>query len=221
MQETLSAEEHRSPGRDTGFMQSANRASMWEETVWICRARRRKADLAVGDVAGKGLPARALHGWRPLRVASAHRRPVFVAGHHGRKLDHYVRTSFQPDHFLTLFLGQFDCLNGTLTYCNAGHIAARPVLEGRSGLGARDARSGVEHRSLEGVRLVSPSHGAGGPAVGLYGRVDRRRERPGRAWGTDRLIVQRAPRIRAKIWRHRTRPAGVAESFRRPWAAAR
>ena len=36
----------------------------------------------------------------------------------------YVRASFQPDHFLTLFLGELDRVSGVLAYCNAGHPPA-------------------------------------------------------------------------------------------------
>jgi sigma-B regulation protein RsbU (phosphoserine phosphatase) len=47
------------------------------------------------------------------------------------KLERYVRTSFKPEHFLTLFLGQVDLTSGMLTYCNAGHMP--PLVCSRDG----------------------------------------------------------------------------------------
>jgi sigma-B regulation protein RsbU (phosphoserine phosphatase) len=91
---------------------------------------RDKLALAIGDVAGKGLPA-ALYMVGVLATLRAHLANSLGLQDIMVELERYVRASFKPDHFLTLFLGQFDCGNGRLTYCNAGHLP--PILIARDG----------------------------------------------------------------------------------------
>lgn len=89
-----------------------------------------KLTFAIGDVAGKGLPA-ALYMIGVMSTLRAHLADGFGARDVMVKLEQYVRRRFRPDHFLTLFLGELDRATGTLSYCNAGHML--PMVFSRGG----------------------------------------------------------------------------------------
>jgi sigma-B regulation protein RsbU (phosphoserine phosphatase) len=90
-----------------------------------------KLVFALGDVAGKGLPA-ALYMVGVLSTLRAHLEDGFEIQDVMAKLEQYVRSTFKPEHFLTMFLGQVDQTAGLLKYCNAGHLP--PLVFSEDGL---------------------------------------------------------------------------------------
>jgi sigma-B regulation protein RsbU (phosphoserine phosphatase) len=75
----------------------------------------------IGDVSGKGLSS-ALYTVGIVATLKAHLRDQLPLHVLMQRLDYYVRDTFRPDHFLTLFLAKLDAESGVLNYCNAGHL---------------------------------------------------------------------------------------------------
>ena len=86
--------------------------------------------FVIGDVSGKGLPS-ALYMVGVLSTLRAHFDDDLPLDRLMGKLERYVYAKFQPDHFLTLFLGRLDAESGVLTFCNAGHMP--PLVVRRDG----------------------------------------------------------------------------------------
>ena len=81
-----------------------------------------KVLVAVGDVAGKGLPAAlAMSACTVLIPALAHfcATPCSLV----QRIHHSLKTKLTRDQYVTLFLGELDLASGDLRYVNAGHIA--------------------------------------------------------------------------------------------------
>jgi sigma-B regulation protein RsbU (phosphoserine phosphatase) len=76
--------------------------------------------LAVGDVAGKGVPASLLMATVQSSLTTLVEQkfsPVEIM----QRLNRLVQENTEPQHFVTFFLGFFDANNRRLTYVNAGH----------------------------------------------------------------------------------------------------
>jgi serine phosphatase RsbU (regulator of sigma subunit) len=87
--------------------------------------------LAVGDVAGKGMPAALL-----MASLQAHAQALTENGGEVRnvvaKLNKAILSRSPGNRFITFFLAVFDPGTSTLTYCNAGHNP--PFLVSRGGV---------------------------------------------------------------------------------------
>ncbi len=107
-----------------------------------------KVLVALGDVAGKGMPAALLMVNLQARLQLLAERPVapaFLA-----TLLNRAMTRICPDNrFITLFLGELDPATGELAYCNGGHNS--PLL----------VRAGGEVEYLE----------SGGPVLGILSEL--------------------------------------------------
>ena len=103
---------------------------------------RDKLALAVGDVAGKGMPAALL-----MASVQAHAQAIAEVGGAPAdvvaKLNRAIASRCPDNRFVTFFLGVFDPRESTLSYSNAGH---NPPLLLRAG-------GGVERMQEGGVAL--------------------------------------------------------------------
>jgi len=108
--------------------------------------------VAVGDVAGKGVPAAILMASvrAALRAQAEH---VYALPHVMRRVNQGLTKDTEPTEFATLFYGVLDSAARRFTYSSAGH---EPALLVRGG----------EVRSLE----------AGGPLLGVSDGVDYEQE---------------------------------------------
>jgi serine phosphatase RsbU (regulator of sigma subunit) len=81
--------------------------------------------VAVGDVAGKGMPAALL-----MALLQGSLRTLLTAGLRGTelisKLNDYLCDNIPPNRLVTFFYGELDTAHGALRYVNAGHNA--PLL---------------------------------------------------------------------------------------------
>jgi sigma-B regulation protein RsbU (phosphoserine phosphatase) len=125
--------------------------------------------IAVGDVAGKGVPAAILMaGVRAaLRAQAEH---VYALDHILDRVNHSLTAETEPSEFVTLFYGVLDSTAHRLTYSNAGHeppilVRGGQVTRLRTGgpllgvsLQAKYAYDGVELQP--GDALVIYSDGA-------------------------------------------------------------
>ena len=86
--------------------------------------------IAVGDVAGKGVPAAILMaGVRAaLRAQAEH---VYALDHILDRVNHSLTAETEPSEFVTLFYGVLDSTAHRLTYCNAGHEPPILVRDGQ------------------------------------------------------------------------------------------
>jgi phosphoserine phosphatase RsbU/P len=83
--------------------------------------------MAIGDVAGKGMPAALLMA----TIQSAMRSHLARAGRKSPAeivslLNRQIYASSAPEKYATFFFGLYDDSTGTLTYTNAGHL--QPIL---------------------------------------------------------------------------------------------
>jgi phosphoserine phosphatase RsbU/P len=76
--------------------------------------------LAVGDVAGKGVPASLAMAATIVLVRSLNEMDAEIAVM-GPHLDQQLLESLAPEQFVTLFLGDLDPATGEFIYINAGH----------------------------------------------------------------------------------------------------
>jgi len=108
--------------------------------------------VAVGDVAGKGVPAAILMASvrAALRAQAEH---IYALTHIMRRVNEGLTADTEPAEFATLFYGVLDSAGRRLTYSNAGH------------------EPGVLVRGGEVRRLQ-----AGGPLLGVIGDVDYEQE---------------------------------------------
>jgi sigma-B regulation protein RsbU (phosphoserine phosphatase) len=86
----------------------------------VLPARGGQVALAVGDVAGKGVPASLLMATVQSSLTTLVEQkfsPVEIM----QRLNRLVQENTEPQHFVTFFLGFFDANNRRLTYVNAGH----------------------------------------------------------------------------------------------------
>lgn len=86
----------------------------------VLPARGGQVALAVGDVAGKGVPASLLMATVQSSLTTLVEQkfsPVEIM----QRLNRLVQENTEPQHFVTFFLGFFDTNNRCLTYVNAGH----------------------------------------------------------------------------------------------------
>ena len=86
----------------------------------VLPARGGQLALAVGDVAGKGVPASLLMATVQSSLTTLVEQkssPVEIM----QRLNRLVQENTEPEHFVTFFLGLFDANNRRLTYVNAGH----------------------------------------------------------------------------------------------------
>lgn len=78
--------------------------------------------LAVGDVAGKGIPAALL-----MALLQGSLRTLITAGLRGpdlvRALNRHLHANIPSNRLITLFYGEYDPYSGELGYVNAGHNA--------------------------------------------------------------------------------------------------
>jgi sigma-B regulation protein RsbU (phosphoserine phosphatase) len=86
--------------------------------------------IAVGDVAGKGVPAAILMaGVRAaLRAQAEH---VYALDHILDRVNHSLTAETEPSEFVTLFYGVLDSTAHRLTYSNAGHEPPILVRDGQ------------------------------------------------------------------------------------------
>jgi serine phosphatase RsbU (regulator of sigma subunit)/ligand-binding sensor protein len=122
--------------------------------------------IAVGDVAGKGVPAAILMaGVRAaLRAQAEH---VYALDHILDRVNHSLTAETEPSEFVTLFYGVLDSTAHRLTYSNAGHEPPILVRDGqvtrlRTGgpllgvsLQAQYAYDGVELRPGDALLIYS------------------------------------------------------------------
>jgi len=87
--------------------------------------------LAVGDVAGKGVPASLAMAATIVLLRSLNEMDAEIAIM-GPHLDQQLLESLAPEQFVTLFIGDLDPTTGSLRYINAGH---EPPLLRRSSTG--------------------------------------------------------------------------------------
>lgn len=85
--------------------------------------------FCLGDVSGKGIGAALLMS-DVLATLRAMRPFDVPADETVARLDRHVLQTTQPEHYLTLFLGEVDLETGALSYVNAGHPAAFLLLPG-------------------------------------------------------------------------------------------
>jgi len=83
--------------------------------------------FCLGDVSGKGIGAALLMS-EVLATLRAMRQFNLPADDTVMRLDRIVLQTTQPEHYLTLFLGEVDFRRGELSYVNAGHPAAYLLL---------------------------------------------------------------------------------------------
>jgi sigma-B regulation protein RsbU (phosphoserine phosphatase) len=85
--------------------------------------------IAVGDVAGKGVPGAILmaHVRAALRAQAEH---VYALDHIMDRVNQALRTDTEASEFATLFYGVLDSQARRLTYCCAGHEPAVLVRDG-------------------------------------------------------------------------------------------
>jgi serine phosphatase RsbU (regulator of sigma subunit) len=98
--------------------------------------------LAIGDVAGKGMPAALLmalvQGSLRTLITAGLRGPALVA-----KLNAHLCANIPPNRLVTFFYAELDLATGHLSYVNAGH---NPPFLTR-------ARGGIERLSATGIAL--------------------------------------------------------------------
>jgi len=99
--------------------------------------REEKLFFCIGDVSGKGVPAslvmavtRSLFRNIAAHTAEPHK---MVAG-----INELLCDNNETNMFVTLFVGVFDLVTGSLDYCNAGHNAPLLMTDGDVGLLACD-----------------------------------------------------------------------------------
>lgn len=96
--------------------------------------------LAVGDVAGKGMPAALL-----MALLQGSLRTLITAGFRGAelvsKLNDHLCANIPANRLITLFYGEYDRLTGALRYVNGGHNA--PFLQRAGGSLERLPATGV------------------------------------------------------------------------------
>ncbi len=85
--------------------------------------------VAVGDVAGKGVPGAILMAYvrGALRAQAEH---VYELDHIMDRVNHYLAADTQATEFATLFYGVLDSARRQLTCCSAGHEPAILVRDG-------------------------------------------------------------------------------------------
>ncbi len=85
--------------------------------------------VAVGDVAGKGVPGAILMAYvrGALRAQAEH---VYELDHIMDRVNRYLAADTQATEFATLFYGVLDSTQRQLTYCSAGHEPAILVRDG-------------------------------------------------------------------------------------------
>jgi len=97
--------------------------------------------IAIGDACGKGLPAAliatALHAALRSHYALASGDLVSRV----RSLNRLLHDSTAPEHYVTLFIGEFDAASSTLCYANCGH--ATPIVSRYTGSVERVAPTGT------------------------------------------------------------------------------
>jgi phosphoserine phosphatase RsbU/P len=88
----------------------------------IIELGQRHVAIAVGDVAGKGIPAALL-----MALLQGSLRTLLSAGLRGadlmRTLNAHLHANIPTNRLITLFYAEYDPVNGTLRYVNAGHNA--------------------------------------------------------------------------------------------------
>ena len=96
--------------------------------VWMLTGGRQA--FAVGDVAGKGLPAAMVMSnvQAAMRTTLAFCPDLALAARH---INDHLLGSFTTETFVTMFVGLFDPADGRLQYVNAGHLW--PLLVGPDG----------------------------------------------------------------------------------------
>ena len=98
--------------------------------------------IAIGDVAGKGMPAALL-----MALVQGSLRTLITAGLRGpelvSKLNAHLFANIPPNRLVTFFYAELDLLTGRLSYVNAGH---NPPFLTR-------AHAGVERLPATGIAL--------------------------------------------------------------------
>jgi phosphoserine phosphatase RsbU/P len=98
--------------------------------------------IAIGDVAGKGIPAALL-----MALLQGSLRTLITAGLRGadlmRTLNAHLCTNMPSNRLITLFYGEFDPATGALRYVNCGHNAPFVLRSG-----------GIERLPATGLALV-------------------------------------------------------------------
>jgi serine phosphatase RsbU (regulator of sigma subunit) len=143
--------------------------------------------FAVGDVAGKGLPAAmvmtCLHAG--LRTTLGFCPDLAEAVGH---LNRHIETHMPDGTFVTLVLGVFDPADGSLRYVNAGHIL--PIRRDRTGevveVGEpRNPPVGLVQTTFDEDRAELD---VGGGLVVVTDGITESGTRDGDLFGTDRLV---------------------------------
>jgi sigma-B regulation protein RsbU (phosphoserine phosphatase) len=146
--------------------------------------------FAIGDVAGKGVPAALLaaviQGILVGHVQTSHDPGVMMTA-----VNRSLLTRAVEARFATAFLGVLDA-GGMLTYCNAGHNL--PFLFSSTGV-QRLAGGGTVLGMFEGARYESVTvHLQRGDTVVVFSDgVSEARNPPGEEFGDDRICSTLAP----------------------------
>ncbi len=99
--------------------------------------------VVIADVSGKGVPASLIMA--SVRAAlRAQVDNVYYLGEIMKRINIMLCRDTKPTEFVTLFYGVFDMRNNRLTYCNAGHLPAMLLRDGKViELGSGDSGSMV------------------------------------------------------------------------------
>ncbi len=97
--------------------------------------------LAIGDACGKGLPAALIVTALQSALRSHYALPAGDLAARVRALNRLLFELTAPEHYATLFLGEYDDASGQLRYANCGHPT--PLVLRRDGAVERVDATGV------------------------------------------------------------------------------
>lgn len=97
--------------------------------------------LAIGDACGKGLPAALIVTALQSALRSHYALPAGDLPARVRALNRLLYELTEPEHYATLFLGEYDDASGQLRYANCGHPT--PLIVRRDGAVLRLDSTGV------------------------------------------------------------------------------